>query len=213
MNNFGNQAIIFTLLISFCSFSSAQNPQNARKHIESVAMDEIDFSLEKISVCSQYGCQKIAEVSIDDMTWAKITERFEIAVMTPVNERILLAEYIADIEQYIGRKTNTRFDVGGTFNVYLKSSYAKSDQMDCIDESTNTLSYLKLLKIKDKLKSHVIVGLVTRGGLLAGYPHTAVLLMDVTNNEKYVVDSWFFNNGRPAVVLPYNTWKIGWKPD
>ena len=213
MNNLRSKAIIFIFLFFSYSFALAQNPQNARRHIENIAMGKINFSPEKISVCSQYGCKRIIEVSIDDVTWMRVTQRFEVTDIDPAYERALLAEYIADIEKFVGKKTNTNFDVGGTFNAYLNASYAKSDQMDCIDESTNTLSYLKLLNAENKIKSHEVVGLVTRGGLLAGYPHAAVLLVDVVNDEKYVIDSWFYNNGRPAVVLPYKTWKIGWKPD
>jgi len=205
--------IFMVVLLGCYQIAFAQHPNNARIHIESIAMSKVDFTPSNISVCSRYGCKNITQVSIDGQTWAKLTNRFNEIDLHPANERALLAEYIADIEKVIGRKTNTNFDVGGTFNVFLPTRQAKSDQMDCIDESTNTLTYLRLLDAEGKLRSHEIVGLVSRGGLLAGYPHTAVLILDVANNEKYVVDSWFYNNGRPAVVLPYKTWKIGWIPN
>ena len=201
------------ILIGFLPFSFAQNPQSARSHIENIAMSKVNFTPSKISVCSQYGCKKITEVSIDEQIWTDITNRFDGLDISPGNERALLVEYIADIEKIIGRMTNTNFDIGGTFNVFLAAGTVKSDQMDCIDESTNTLSYLRLLDVKHKIRSHEVMGLVTRGGLLAGYPHTAVLIVDVVSKEKYVIDSWFYSNGRPAVVLPYKTWKIGWIPD
>jgi len=201
------------LFVCFTSVSFAQNQQDARRHIESVAKSKIEFNPDRVLVCSQHGCKKISQVSIDKATWGEITSRFNTPNLAAATERALLAEYIADVEKVMGRKTHTNFDVGGTFNAYFTKQNIDSNQMDCIDESTNTLSYLKMLEVEHKIKSHEIVGLVSRGGLLAGYPHTAVLIEEFGSNEKYVVDSWFYNNGRPAVILPYKTWKIGWIPN
>ena len=57
------------------------------------------------------------------------------------------------------------------------------------------------------------MGLRSRGGLLSGYPHTAVLLKDKTSNEEFIIDSWFHDNGKPAEVILLKKWKRGWKPE
>ena len=116
------------------------------------------------------------------------------------------------METIVGRMTNTQYDNAGTFLLYLDLGKAKSHQMDCIDESINSFSYLKLLENENKLHFHKLEGLVSRGGLVAGYPHTAVLLIEHNTNKKFVVDSWFLANGRPATVVQYKLWKSGWKP-
>ena len=163
-------------------------------------------------VCSEYGCKKITQVNISQDFQTRIKALFQVKIISAQYERALLAEYIASMEQFVGRQTRTQYDRAGTFPALFKFDQKHSGQMDCIDESINTLSYLKLLESQRMIKHHYIVGLVTRGGVFAGYPHTAVLLKEKNTNRKYVIDSWFYDNGRPAEVLSLKLWKSGWKP-
>lgn len=190
----------------------AQTEDHARLHIESVVLSRVAIMPENFSVCYQYGCEKIARLSMPEKKWEQITALFTNEYSSTAYERALLTEYIARMEQYVGRKTKTQFDRAGTFIMYLNALAQKSNQMDCVDESINTLSYLKMLAADGGLKYHAVSGLITRGGLRAGYPHTAVLLQDIITGQEYVIDSWFYDNGRPAVVLPYRLWKGGWSP-
>ena len=203
---------VFYFIIIY-SIANAQNQSISRKHIEDIALSGVTISPDNFSVCYRYGCTQITSTSIDKKSWLNITKVFDEPDYSPEYERALLAEYIGNIERIVGRNTQTQYDQGGTFILFLNASNSRSEQMDCIDESTNTLSYLKMLDNQGKIKKHKIVGFVTRGGLLSGYPHTAVLLVERQTKDKYVIDSWFYDNGRPAVVVPYEAWKIGWKPD
>ena len=38
-------------------------------------------------------------------------------------------------------------------------------------------------------------------------------LTEADDGERFVVDSWFVNNGEPAVILPLDEWKKGAGPD
>ena len=202
------------LIIFQCmNVGHAQSTDRARAHIESIVLSKVEVRHDEFSVCSQYGCNKITNLTIAKAAWKNIISLFEVASLSSRHERALLAEYIARMEQYVGRETHTQFDHAGTFPVFINVKKHKSDQMDCIDESINTLSYLKILDSEGLINYHNISGLVTRGGISAGYPHTAVLLEDKLSSKKYVIDSWFFDNGRPAVVVPYELWKRCWKPD
>ncbi len=205
--------LVFFLDVIAHSVANAQNQSISRKHIEDIVFARKTINLDNFSVCYRYGCKQIISTSIDKKSWLNIIKAFNEPNYSPQYERALLAEYIGNVEKLVGRNTQTQYDQGGTFSLFLNVSDSRSEQMDCIDESTNTLSYLKMLNNQGKIKKHKIVGFVTRGGLLAGFPHTAVLLVEKQTKDKYVIDSWFYDNGRPAVILPYKTWKIGWKPD
>lgn len=202
--------LLFVLGVSTSVFSQTDNL--ARAHIENIVHAKTKIDPANIAVCSEYGCKKITQVSIDQKLQSRILQLFQVDKLSAQYERALLAEYIAHVEQFVGRQTNTQFDRAGSFPVFLKLGEQYSSQMDCIDESINTLSYLRLLDSQGMITHHDVTGLVTRGGLLAGYPHTAVLLTEKQSNKKYVIDSWFYDNGRPAVVLPLKIWKRGWKP-
>ena len=207
-------AILIAYSSVICFDVRAQTKEDMTKtHIENIALSKVKLNRNDVAICYQYGCKKIARISIDEDSWLSIVNIFNDIPPSAAYERALLAEYIARMEQYVGRKTNTQFDRAGTFVMYLNIFNQQSNQMDCIDESINTLSYLKLLTALDVLNHHYLSGVVTRAGFISGYPHTAVLLVEKLTNKKYVIDSWFFDNGRPAVIVPYDLWKQGWAPD
>ena len=201
---------MFSLLFSNNVFSQTVN--KAREHIEAVTLSKIHVVPNDFSVCLRYGCKEIQNVSLDENVWSSLSQELNDKSKSAQLERALIAEYIGKMETVVGRITNTQYDTAGTFLLFLNPVKAKGNQMDCIDESINSFSYLKLLENEGKLHFHRIIGLVTRGGLVAGYPHTAVLIAEHHSSNKYVVDSWFLDNGRPATVVPYKVWKSGWKP-
>jgi hypothetical protein len=43
--------------------------------------------------------------------------------------------------------------------------------------------------------------------------HWAARMRERETREVYAVDSWFFDNGRPAAVLPLDDWLAGKTPD
>jgi hypothetical protein len=112
------------------------------------------------------------------------------------------------MEQLVGEKTGTSGDRGGNL-----AGFGQQGQMDCIDESNNTMTYLKLLQQDGLLRHHVVQGRATRFGLSAGMPHTTAVILDVATEQRYAVDSWFFDNGEPPVIMLLDDWKSGWRPD
>ena len=187
--------------------------ERKRLHVKYINSPDTVFDIQRLPICSNYGCKQITNIEINSAQWQKILSYFGTSIRSAESERKLLKQVIAHIEEIVGEKTNTQFDLGGTFTIYRKFKNAKSEQMDCVDESTNTLLYLRLLSQYEKLKYHEVLGVRSRGGLRAGYPHTAVLLKDIISKEKYIIDSWFHDNGKPAEVVPLKKWKRGWKPD
>ena len=51
-------------------------------------------------------------------------------------------------------------------------SKASDLQMDCIDESTNSTTYLRILAGAGLLRWHRVEARVTRGFFIFGWPHT-----------------------------------------
>jgi hypothetical protein len=187
--------------------------ERKRLHIKKINNIETKFDLSSLPICSRYGCSEITNVFLTTEQWKEIVSIFKTSPVSAAKERELLSIAIGQIETVVGAKNNTHSDMGGTFNIYLNLRNGKSEQMDCIDESANTLLYLRVLQQEQKLYWHDIYGLSSRGGFRAGYPHTAVLIIDNKTDQKYIIDSWFHDNGRSAEVIPYKVWKKGWKPN
>lgn len=158
-------------------------------------------------VCHGGGCALIDEGSLDADEWRRIEATCSHPPPDAAAERDCIARTIGRFEQIIGPKTGTATDRGGTFG---NSAYP--GQMDCNDEAINTTTYLRLMAMRGLLQYHDVQDIRRRGFFLNGWPHSSAVIRDRQSQARYAVDSWFYDNGEPAVVLPFEQWKAGWKP-
>lgn len=166
-------------------------------------------SPQAFSICYGYGCKEIARLSLQAAEWREIRRLFVPPPADSQEERSRIALAIARLESLVGDMTNTRFDKGGTFNGGLWSS---ERQMDCIDESTNSTTYLKILESEGLLHRHRVLSPASRGFFIFGWPHNTAVILDTSNNRKYAVDSWFHDNGIAPEIIDFTTWRSGWDP-
>lgn len=162
----------------------------------------------RFSVCHGGTCTIVSQVALDETQWARIAAAFTPVPSDAQDERARIAEAIARFEAIVGAITDTSDD-------RAENQFGKTwtSQMDCIDESTNTTTYLKILAQADLLRWHRVEDRVTRGWFLFGWPHTTAVVSEVRTGARWVVDSWFFENGKPPVIVPLDLWKTGWRPD
>lgn len=158
--------------------------------------------------CHGGGCAGVQQVSLTDAEWRQVGAYFVSEIADATMERERIAKAIAMLERLVGHKTGTSHDLGGTFE-----GFGLAGQLDCIDESTNTTSYLKMLRDSGLLRFHEVSETRTRGYFLYGWPHTTASVREIASGAIYVVDSWFYNNGEAPVILPLRVWQDGWTPE
>jgi len=163
---------------------------------------------DRFSVCFDHTCRTIVTRSFSPGEWQRITVPLQVPAPTAAAERIAISHTIALMEQLVGEKTGTAGDRGGNL-----AGFGQPGQMDCIDESNNATTYLKLLQQDGLLRHHVVQNRSTRFGLFVGMPHTTAVIEDVAALRRYAVDAWFFDNGELPVIMPLDEWKSGWRPD
>ena len=163
---------------------------------------------DRFSVCFDHSCRSIVTRAFSRREWQRIAAAMQQPAPDSASERMAIAYTIAIMEQVIGEKTGTAGDQGGNM-----AGFGRPGQMDCIDESNNTTTYLKLLQQDGLLNFHKVMDRSTRFGLFAGMPHTTAVIRDVAGREDYAVDSWFFDNGKPPAIVELQVWKAGWRPD
>ncbi len=78
-------------------------------------------------------------------------------------------------------------------------------QLDCIDESTNTMQYLNALEQKGWLHWHRVGGKQRRIRFI--WAHWTAVIEQLDNGEKYAVDSWYRDNGEPPYVQRLTEWQ------
>lgn len=159
------------------------------------------------SVCFNHSCQTVETHSITRQEWQRFITPLETPSESAEKERDAVARAIAIMEEIVGLKTGTGQDLGENLPGFFKTG-----QMDCIDESTNTTTYLYMLEQAGYLQWHVLLDRSTRFGIFVGMPHTTAVIEDNHTHTRYAVDSWFFDNGMPPAIIKLSAWKKGWDP-
>lgn len=163
-----------------------------------------------VPVCSRHGCATIQQVSLSDAHWQRLSGYFTPAAANAADEREQIRGAIAEMERITGTLAGTSNDIAGDIAGF--STF--EPQMDCIDESSNTTTYLTLFEQAGLLRWHSVEPVARRGYFLfGGFPHFTALIRDNKTGKKWVVDSWFRDNGVYPDILELDTWKGGWKPE
>jgi len=169
-----------------------------------------DPDVNHFSMCHAHGCKVVEQLSLNDSEWQQIARHFHPTAKSAEDERIQIANAIAEFEQIIGDKTGTANDKAGLF-----AAMGSPGQLDCIDESTNTTTYLLILDKQGLLKWHQPMDHVTRGFFIFGWPHSSGAMIEKNTSEatEFAVDSWFEDNGKRPHIIPLSQWRSGWKPN
>lgn len=180
---------------------------------------------ESISVCYNYSCTDEATAQFSEPQLRTLAKKLR-STRSAAEERKALADVIGQLYYWAGQQTPVYADKGG--NV---ADDAVNGAMDCIDHSTTTTRFLKMLERRRLLRYHEVENVVRRrrfflfehfSAVIEELPHPmlgkpgddGILdFWDEVKPNQYVVDSWFVNNGKPAVILPLEDWMNGAGPN
>ena len=166
-------------------------------------------SKQAVSVCSAYGCQKTTRVVITSQDVKAIADVMEKVKKddSPYEERRAVAYAIAWLEVEMGKRTGTSSDRPGMDY----SGSGDPTQMDCVDEATNTTSYLMFMYERGLIKKHTVSIPISKGRIWRGiknWPHWTAILKVNETGVRYAVDSWPFVNGENPAVVKLDEWYI-----
>lgn len=182
-----------------------------------------------LKVCFNYGCLAEAEVTFSAEQLAEVATLLR--ADTAAEERARLGEAIGRLYAFAGAKSPIAADKGG--NLADDAVYGR---MDCIDHSLTTTRFLTLLEARGMLRYHTVGERVLRSRFLLFQHYAAqiversmsleapraqagAVVSDVEGAEampvaaRFAVDSWFYDNGLPAAILPLADWNAGEGPD
>lgn len=157
-----------------------------------------------VEVCYDFGCKSRQEVSLETGEWASVRALFNADSADTEREQIKLA--VARMEALVGQYTPTYLDIGKNLTFLNGDDQFEKPpgQLDCIDESINTKGYLELFEKSGLLKFHTVTNRVYRRSFLT--QHWAAQIQEINTDRRFVVDSWFENNGEPPVVVSSEAW-------
>ena len=150
--------------------------------------------------CYDFGCKSTTEIRYDIGQWESIRELFNSNQSNPDEEKQAIRMAIAMMEAYSGEIAGTSLDKGGNY-----PGYDIINQMDCIDESTNTFQYLTALEEIGLLKWHRVAPKQRR--IVWFFTHWTAVISDITSGQSFAVDSWYRDNGEPPYIQPIKDWR------
>lgn len=165
---------------------------------------------ERISVCFNYGCISQAEIVYNDEQLNEVKLLLAKA-SDAAQEREAIAVAVGRLLGWAGQQSPIAADRGGNYaddGVYGK--------MDCIDHSTTTTRLLRMIERLGWLRYHRVLEPALRRFLF--FEHYSAQIEEImpakdsVSPGRYVVDSWFFDNGHPAAVMPLSRWQAGESP-
>lgn len=161
---------------------------------------------ESFRVCHGYGCKLQTHVSLSKVEWQRVRAAFEPRLRTASGEQRQIAAAIAVIEAEVGQRTGT------AVHQRREPNGGDPTQLDCIDESVNTWTYLTMLA-DDGLLNMYRVDTIEHGGSLLSLDmrNTAVIELEATGT-RYAVDPWLVDAGAPPPIFPLSIWLASWPP-
>jgi hypothetical protein len=162
-----------------------------------------------VRVCHGYGCLAEVDILYSEARLELIRDRLAVAV-DPAGEREILSSVIGQLYAWAGEQSSIRNDRGGNY-----ADAGIPGKMDCIDHSTSTGRFLQLMVDRGYLRWHRVLPPEVRYWALVFPAHYAAVIEEIVpdGGERFVVDSWFVDNGEPAIILPVSAWKNGAGPD
>ncbi len=161
-----------------------------------------------VTVCHAYSCKMQTRFRFTDADIADIKSLMKKTKKadTPVEERRAVAYAIGWMETRVGKAIGTDKDEPGMDF----AASGKPDQQDCVDESTNTTSYLLVLQNNGLLKYHTVGTPFAKDQLwrgVAGWTHWTAVLKESTG-QRWAVDSWIYANGENPAIVEVEKWYI-----
>jgi hypothetical protein len=168
-----------------------------------------------VYVCHAYGCRKQTPFRFtdEDIAALKTLMAKTRKADTPAEERRAIAYAIGWMERRTGDVIGTKADRPGMDF----SASGDPTQQDCVDEATNTTSYLIILQSHGLLKYHTVGIPMTKGDLLKAtlqgdpvkyWPHWTAVIQETKTGQRFAVDSWIYVQGENPAVVEVEKWYI-----
>ncbi len=187
--------IILTVYLCGCG-------QNSSYLLNFYAVDQP--SPDSFFVCHGYSCRYKVEAQLTESIWQDITSVFSEPTETAAAERLQIAQAIALFEQHVGNLTGISEDLPKS--PAFKNAYG---QQDCIDETVNTTTYLRMLQTANLLQQHRLSDPAKRGYFVdTRWPHNTATIKKMASGQSYVIDSWPGANGELPEIKTLEQWLL-----
>ncbi len=161
---------------------------------------------ERFPVCYGGGCAFKIDVSLSASEWNEVAAIFPGISPDLRAERERFVRGLQAMELAVGGATRLSRDLPGTFAGFLRRK-----QMDCIDETANTSTYLQLFEAAGFLHHYRSGHRVSTSMMISRniWPHTVASVVDRKGGPEYIIDMWYGPHGDLPYIMPRSDWERG----
>lgn len=193
-------ALVTALMLGGCAFDGA-SLDNVTE-----AYGKPDPTPDDFPICYAGGCGIKKSVSLTAEEWNQVADIFEGMPADARAERERIARGLQAMELAVGEHTGLWRDKPGTF-----AGFAHRKQMDCIDETANTNTYLQLFEAARFLRYYqrghrVSTSLMIKRNI---WPHTVASVVDRNGGPEYIIDMWYGPHGDLPYLMTRAEWEKG----
>ena len=161
--------------------------------------------------CHGFGCTEISHVSLSPHEWQRVAAVLHPRAANATAERGQIANAIALMQRIVGAQTGTAVHQWTHENYHILPNLGDSTQLDCIDESVNTWTYLTMMQHAGFLHFHRVPGL-SYVGLPTDIASRNTATLEQTGGGYYAIDPSLVDAGVPPPIIPLEVWLSSWPP-
>jgi hypothetical protein len=199
--------LVAALALSACA-------ENAN-HLNTVYLDRFatpNPTLAQFTVCHGFGCTERSLASLSKYEWRQVIAVFRPRAKNAQAERQQIARGVALIERLVGPQTGTAAHQWTHKNMLIYPNLGDPSQLDCVDESVNTWTYMTLMERGGLLHFHRVAQLSNAGSLTDPFMRNTAVLQEI-NGGYYAIDASLVNYAEAPLIMPLATWMGSWPPD
>ena len=201
--------IVASAPLGACTYDDGPDPN---WHFLKLEMDAPQKNT--VVVCHAYGCKMKTPYRFTSANIAEITGEMRKVKRndSPEEERRAIAYAIGLMERQVGAAIGIRDKAGMQW-----TASGDPTQEDCVDESTNTTSFLMVLQSNGLLHYHTVEGPLGEDNMLYGtligrpvkyWPHYTAIIRETKTSQRWAVDSWIGDNGENPAITKLEDWYL-----
>jgi len=203
--------ILTGLAVALAVSACAQDPHHLTTHY----LDQFatrDPTVAHFTVCHGFFCVQKTPVSLTQTQWRQVAAVFRPRAKNAQAERQQIARAIAVVEGFVGPQAGIAARQWTHKNMLVWPNLGDLSQIDCVDASVNTWTYMTLMERAGLFQFHKVAPLSYAGSFSdPDLRNTAVL--QETGGSYFAVDASLVDHGVPPLVMPLTVWLDAWPPD
>ena len=197
--------VLMWLSVALAVSACAENAN----HLQTFYLDRFatpNPTLAGFTVCHGFYCAERSHATIGENQWRRVTAVFKPRAKNARLERQQIARGVAVIQTIVGPQTGTDAHQWTHKNMFVIPNGGDLTQLDCVDTSVNTWTYMTLMERSGLFAFHQVAP------LSYGPVRNTAVLQEV-NGGYFAIDASLVDVGVPPPIMPLATWLGSWPPD